>query len=173
MPSVIKEDNMEKNILLSNIPKVDDILNHKDINAHEEVIVKGNTVANSIKRVQTPNGRNVWTSCYKTPLKNDEGEITLVFNNVIKHSEDDFTTTLTFEKNAEMWNRMYFRYNPATQRPLIVREYAGGEYQEPYLNQKTKKEIINKILNNEQIPNVITANIPSDDPNLFYQYIQP
>lgn len=86
----------------------------------------------------------------------------VVFENVIRSSEQDYITTIHIKKAYELLKNV-LNYNYDTQRAPQERKRKDGTIiQKPYVNQKSVSEICELMLRNKYKPDTVTYNILFD-----------
>jgi len=83
----------------------------------------------------------------------------IVIENVNMDAEGDYSTIFTLETLSEFFDKRIIKYNPQTQRPLISKFYGGKEIKEIFINDTNRREIEKNIIEDKQVPNVITFNL--------------
>lgn len=83
----------------------------------------------------------------------------VVFENVIQTAEDQFLTTISIQKLAELYKIGRIRYNPETQRNMKYIQYRGTVLKQINLNMTSVDAMKDAMLEGSYIPDEITLNI--------------
>lgn len=86
----------------------------------------------------------------------------IIIENWIRVAEDQYVTVLSIEDIIDLINRNKIRYNPETQRNLVIKETQNGTEKHIKLFPKALEEIEESMINNNYISNAITFNINPD-----------
>jgi hypothetical protein len=104
--------------------------------------------------------REIENFSQKVNRKKEDKDI--IIENWIRVAEDQYVTVLTIGDIVDLINRNKIRYNPETQRNLVIKETQNGVEKHIKLFPKALEEIEESMINNNYISNAITFNINPD-----------
>lgn len=105
---------------------------------------------------------NIMSYEIKSSSDNEFIDYPVVFRDMIQQSHDQWVGIISIQNVVQLLNARKIRYNYKTQRNPLFVKHKDSVIQRPNINTKSVKEIADKIVKKEFIPDTLTFNILRD-----------